>query len=171
MHYDQFLASPVSTTKSAPTPSAPTPSASTHPSVSSKSGKPPFLDAQHTRSLLYTYSNSIGSETGLDQKTRLHKRRMMRFVLLTAIAILLVSFLYGAIARAGHSTDESGQEAVYTIEETKQQVVIQPGDTLWELAQLHAPKGTSLQAYVYELKQVNNLKNQLLQPGDVLLLP
>ena len=50
-------------------------------------------------------------------------------------------------------------------------VTVMPGDTLWELAAQHAPAGSDLQKYVYELKRVNRLKSGAIHAGQILRLP
>jgi len=55
-----------------------------------------------------------------------------------------------------------GQEATAPAAgEDRRFVVVQPGDTLWGLAQRHAPEGTDLRVYVDALAEVNDLSSEL----------
>lgn len=49
--------------------------------------------------------------------------------------------------------------------------VVQPGDTIWDIAAPHVPEGTSLQDYVAEVLLLNDVDPAALEPGSVLDLP
>ncbi|NOU96960.1 LysM peptidoglycan-binding domain-containing protein [Paenibacillus sp. LMG 31456] len=53
----------------------------------------------------------------------------------------------------------------------KQTFEIEKGDTLWKIANQHAPKGQDVREYMYEIKLLNGLKSNLLQEGQLLQLP
>ena len=50
-------------------------------------------------------------------------------------------------------------------------VVVQPGDTLWEIADRFWPESADLRAVVRELVELNRLQSKVLQPGQVLQVP
>lgn len=50
-------------------------------------------------------------------------------------------------------------------------VVLRPGDTVWDLARLHAPAGTPHTAYVRRVLAANDVDPAALRPGAVLVLP
>lgn len=50
-------------------------------------------------------------------------------------------------------------------------VVVQPGDTLWDLARDHAPAGMATLEYVMLVEQVNDVRAGRLLPGTPLQLP
>ncbi|TDF99849.1 LysM peptidoglycan-binding domain-containing protein [Paenibacillus piri] len=52
-----------------------------------------------------------------------------------------------------------------------QSVEIVMGDTLWSIAGQHVHKGQDVREYINELKKLNGLKSNILQEGQVLLLP
>ena len=86
-------------------------------------------------------------------------------VLLTAVAVALVLLLaVTAAARAGGTPapDEPAAFVTHTV---------RSGDTLWEIAGVHAPQGADLRDFVFDLKQVNGLASSGLQPGQILLIP
>jgi nucleoid-associated protein YgaU len=51
------------------------------------------------------------------------------------------------------------------------QVVVQPGDTLWDLAREHSPEGADIRRIVYEIRTLNGLAGAEIHPGQHLLLP
>lgn len=50
-------------------------------------------------------------------------------------------------------------------------VVVQPGDTLWEIADRFAPESADLRVVVRELVTLNGLQSKVLRPGQVLQVP
>lgn len=50
-------------------------------------------------------------------------------------------------------------------------VVIQQGDTVWDMARSHAPVGMSTLEYVMLVEQHNSVRSGSLVPGSVLELP
>jgi len=49
--------------------------------------------------------------------------------------------------------------------------VVQPGDTLWEIAGGVATPGSDLRETVMSVKELNHLAGSMLHPGQVLLVP
>jgi len=49
--------------------------------------------------------------------------------------------------------------------------VVQPGETLWDVARTNAPAGTSTADYVEQLRSSNALDGAVVQPWQVLRLP
>lgn len=50
-------------------------------------------------------------------------------------------------------------------------VVVEPGDTVWDLAAARLPAGEDLRGYVAEVVERNRVDATALPPGSVLLLP
>lgn len=50
-------------------------------------------------------------------------------------------------------------------------VVVQPGDTLWEIADRFAPESADLRVVVRRLAALNGLESKTLRPGQVLQVP
>ena len=50
-------------------------------------------------------------------------------------------------------------------------VVVKSGDTLWEIAVAHKPKGKDTRVYIEHIKDYNELTVSSIQSGDVLILP
>ncbi len=78
------------------------------------------------------------------------------------VALLLVGWLLGATAGQSEA-DEPTPDPV--------SLVVQPGDTLWDIARVHAPAGMATLEYVSLVEQVNGVRAGLLLPGSVLQLP
>ncbi|MDF2814814.1 MAG: hypothetical protein K0Q81_1014 [Paenibacillus sp.] len=107
--------------------------------------------------------------------------------LLIICAAMLVSFLTGIIVHAVSGTDEVQAASLHsaassqlnstssvqsvTDPSSKHNIIVLEGDTLWSIAELHAPKGQDIRAYIQKLKRTNQLSSSALQAGDVLVLP
>ena len=50
-------------------------------------------------------------------------------------------------------------------------VVVEPGDTLWEIADRFWPESADLRVVVRELVDLNGLQSKVLKPGQVLQVP
>lgn len=48
---------------------------------------------------------------------------------------------------------------------------VRPGDTLWNIARIHSPANMDIREYIYQIQVINNVKNSIIYPGDILLLP
>ncbi len=79
------------------------------------------------------------------------------------LALLVFSWLLVA-GTAGFSQADTAPVAPI-------QVVVQPGDTIWDMARQHAPAGMSTLEYVMLVEQHNDVRSGALLPGTVLELP
>ena len=98
---------------------------------------------------------------------RLTRRgRLLRFgllvLLLVALGVLGPGRLAGQPARANV---EPIAEPVATA-----RVVVQQGDSLWNIAQRQAPQRDPRDT-IHEIRELNGLRSNLIQPGQVLLVP
>ena len=73
------------------------------------------------------------------------------------IVALLAVLAWGVVA---HTSQGSGGEHVY---------VVRPADTLWTIAE--ARYGGDPRAGVWKLQRANHLRENMLQPGEKLLIP
>lgn len=87
--------------------------------------------------------------------------RWDRVALLLAVLLAAVWLISGG---AGHSQAVTPPAAPVV-------VVVQPGDTLWDLARDHAPAGMATLEYVLLVEQVNDVRAGRLLPGTPLQLP
>lgn len=93
-------------------------------------------------------------------------RRLRRPAKLVRRAILLLLptiILFSAFMVYHHqAAADFGQSAVY---------VVQPGDSLWEIAQSHVPERMDIRAYIHQLRLLNQLEQSVIHTGQSLLLP
>ena len=87
------------------------------------------------------------------------RRRIVAAVALVAV-LALVTVLLGRVAATA-----SGPPAVAG------HVVVEPGQTLWEVAVDHAPQGTDTRAYLDAIVHLNGLESADVAAWDVVLLP
>ncbi|WP_171681948.1 LysM peptidoglycan-binding domain-containing protein [Paenibacillus planticolens] len=84
-------------------------------------------------------------------------------------------FSFGAMvqAYAASSSPTSNNVSTPTVSKVvvQEQVVIQAGDTLWDIAADHKKDGENIRSYVDKVKKKNHLTTSSLKEGQVLLLP
>ncbi|GAA4860565.1 hypothetical protein GCM10023310_44790 [Paenibacillus vulneris] len=92
-------------------------------------------------------------------------KRRMRGLFVIALVILIASICLSFI---GGNSDAFAADTGSHLEQT---VEVVKGDTLWGIASKYAGKGRNVRDYMYEVKKVNDLKSNVLQVGQVLVLP
>lgn len=97
--------------------------------------------------------------------TRLPKRRLTRkgrlAVLFGAAAILFAMFSLGRVSTQAATGDKPP---------ALQHVVVQPGETLWQVAEKAAPSGDT-RVEVAKIISLNRLPGAIVEPGEELFLP
>ncbi|HEY8202033.1 MAG TPA: LysM peptidoglycan-binding domain-containing protein [Actinomycetota bacterium] len=91
-------------------------------------------------------------------------RRPLRSAVRLAIVTFLAGVLIGVLVPRLFASDSRAPVA------TPQVHVVAAGETIWGLAQRFAPDEDS-RRFVYEVLQLNDLRQPLLHPGQRLLLP
>lgn len=76
-----------------------------------------------------------------------------------AVAVLLALTAGGRFADAGPVDPAAGQ------------VVVTPGDTLWDVAVANAPEGVDPRAYLARIRELNDLSSAAVPAWTVVLLP
>lgn len=95
-------------------------------------------------------------------KRQQHARRRMIMLLATILFITIGSIGFGSSFSDAHES-KGEQTIVY------KSIMIQPGDTLWEIAQEYKTNNyESTQDYVDELKRLNSLESDLIQESRYL---
>lgn len=95
---------------------------------------------------------------------RLH--RNMILVLLTTVFILLCVLIGSSIADTGQSAAKNDSYKYYT------SIEIEKGDTLWTIAEEYiTSEYVSIQEYVEDIKEVNNLGDDEIHFGQHLMVP
>lgn len=93
--------------------------------------------------------------------------RNILFALLTTIFVLFCMLIGSSIASSGQS--KAAQNASYKYYTS---IEIEKGDTLWDIAQQHiTPEYANIQAYVDEIKEINNLGDDEIHSGQYLMIP
>jgi hypothetical protein len=109
----------------------------------------------------HTFDSGLDTERTFGQHERMHRTYVRRRRTVAAGAFLAVVVLGGSpVARAVGGSDAEPSPATY---------VVRAGDTLWSIAERHAP-GDDPRAVIHQIGQLNDLDAPLV-PGQPLLLP
>lgn len=88
------------------------------------------------------------------------RRRLGALLVLVAVVVLAVEAFSGPVAPAPEVVPASTAT-----------VVVEPGQTLWQVAAEHAPDGVATADYVRQLAEVNGIANGELESWQVVRLP
>lgn len=127
----------------------------------------------------YTTYSTVGTTThsGVARRNTIAPQRSLShyklFRFIAFLLIILAAITFGAMMQvfAGNDRADYAPEAAnYEIPEAVI-ITVMPGDTLWDIAAQHAPKGSNLQQYIFDTMKLNDLKTSSLSIGQVLQLP
>lgn len=111
------------------------------------------------------YMSSIPSNR---TSVRRSPRPSTRKIRLAGLAVaMVVCFVFGALVHAWSGNDEVQAATA----QPNEQIVVLPGDTLWNIAEEHAPRGSNIRQYIQKLKRVNDLDDSPIHAGQILILP
>lgn len=85
---------------------------------------------------------------------------MLSMTLIMIILFFMISSIFAFINKV-----EGYQEAKYI------EIVVDSGDTVWDLAREFSPKGKDVRKSVYEIGAINNLVSYDIFPGQVIKIP
>ncbi|MCI8632682.1 MAG: LysM peptidoglycan-binding domain-containing protein [Lachnospiraceae bacterium] len=105
---------------------------------------------------------SIYKQRALRQRKINRQYRQLVLFLCGIITLLLVLLIF---------TRSNPAKAEDWVVETYQSVIIQPGDSLWDLAEAHRQPNMAIQDYIKEVRQINHIKTDELVSGEYLILP
>lgn len=117
--------------------------------------------------LKYSSYQSIHNKPSLNKskfsglQTRwIHKglSRIMVVILLLTVTCTGMVTAFAASSEGNHNVD-------------LEKVIVQPGDTLWQIATTHKPRGKDTRVYIEHIKDYNGLTVSTIRSGDVLILP
>ena len=94
------------------------------------------------------------------RQPRLRLTRRGRVVLI-GLFLLLVATIAVVLSPAARGADPTGPAPT---------VVVQPGDTLWSVAERHQPSRDPF-AVILEIRRINGLDGNIVHAGQVLTLP
>lgn len=130
-----------------------------------------YMTYSHTNNSRSLHRSTTASK-GLTSNPR-YTKALFRFLIIAVI--LGTVFFFGAMvqAYAASSSPASGNLPAQTASKAvmQEQVVIQAGDTLWDIAVTHKKKGENTRSYVDKIRSKNHLTTSSLKEGQVLLLP
>ena len=95
---------------------------------------------------------------------KLQRARRLRRQRSACLMVLIVVFVMMAHAAFSKPDNISGEYDVIS-------VTVQPGDTLWSIAQEYKPQGTDLRKFVYDLAANNGIADCNIVPGQTIFVP
>ena len=107
-----------------------------------------------------------------EQNVLLHQRgvavhRNLLLALFTSIIIILCALIGSNIVASSHSKAAQNASTKYYTS-----IEIEKGDTLWSIAESYiTPEYPNTQAYVEEIKEINNLGDDDIHSGQYLMIP
>ncbi len=121
------------------------------------------LDKEHTFRYDIKKNKCLHVREDVKMKKKYRIKSKFRFILfLTVVLIALFSFAGTAF---GMTDSECLTKDSYT------QVLIQSGDTLWDLASQFGPTDQDTRAVIYEICQINDISADQIYPGQTILIP
>lgn len=96
-------------------------------------------------------------------KKKYRIKSKFRFTLFLTVAILMMISLTGTIFGANDS--ESLTKPVYS------EIIVQSGDTLWNLAEEFGPDNKDIREVVFEICKINEISADSIYPGQTILIP
>lgn len=111
--------------------------------------------------------NRNSAAVSIDPASKSKKSRTYVRIMIFIVSITLLLFVGGNVS-AWVGDDDAYAKSTAT---AQAYVIVTQGDTLWSIASLHAAKGQDVREYVFQIKQLNDLKNVTIHAGQKLLLP
>lgn len=88
-------------------------------------------------------------------------------VLLISVVVLVGLLLVFAVPdRANADAADAVDAGTATTE-----VVVVAGDSLWAIAERHAPAGQNIAEFAFEIRVANGLDSSVIHPGQMLVVP
>ena len=110
------------------------------------------------------YSMERSRRYRIRRRRQLQRRCLMGVFTLLLILVLAVS--YSALRSQARAEDDGERYKYYT------SIEIGYGETLWEIAETYAgPEYASLESYIYEVMEINHLKEEKITAGEYLIVP
>lgn len=94
--------------------------------------------------------------------TIVNKKRFM-FTIIIIIFILFFGLFFSIYAIINKA--ECTQDIKYI------EVYVQDGDTIWNIAKQYVSNNRDIRDLIYEIGQINNLKDYNIYPGDIIRIP
>ena len=84
------------------------------------------------------------------------------------LQVIVITILFMLIFTVAVKAFESPKTA-NNIE--KEMVIIQAGDTLWQLATQYKPEKWDTRAFIHVIQKANDMENSVIQAGEVIAIP
>ncbi len=99
---------------------------------------------------------------------RSNKKRKLRK--LPCIAVIVAAMFLG-ITINGIISQNAAASDDFNSERKLQKVTVQSGDSLWTLVEENYNYQGDIRKAIYEVKQINAIDNEIIKPGQVILIP
>ena len=109
--------------------------------------------------------SQAGSHAPHDLRITRRGRLARTFALMVLMGVLALSLVDTLASGSALADDTPAPAQVVT-----QRVVVEQGDSLWLIAERAAPESDP-RGVVTEIRELNGLRSNLIQPGQVLLIP
>jgi len=86
-----------------------------------------------------------------------------RFICFLMLVLIAVSFT--VLGFVNHSSANETTDHRYT------EIIIEKGDTLWEIAKVYGSSEKDIREVIYDICRFNNIKASDLRPGQILYIP
>jgi len=96
-----------------------------------------------------------------EKRSKIRRLRKGRCTIVLLLLMLFAMLLAGWLPKAT-AADEG---------RPMQTIIVAPGDTLWSLIQKHYDYQGDIRRAIYEVKQINELQEAMIVPGQTLLIP
>lgn len=96
-------------------------------------------------------------------KKRYRIKSQLRFTIFLSMVLLIA--VTSVLTIMGQNQAEAMTKPVYT------EVLVQNGDTLWQLAKTYGPTDEDLRKVIYEICEINGITADHLQSGQSILIP
>lgn len=96
-------------------------------------------------------------------KKRYRIKSQLRFTIFLSMVILIA--VTSVFTIMGQNQAEAMTKPVYT------EVLIQNGDTLWQLAKTYGPADEDIRKVIYKICEINGITADHLQSGQSILIP
>jgi FOG: LysM repeat len=96
-------------------------------------------------------------------KNKYRIKSKFRFTLFMTIVFLMFISIAGTVIGANNSQSLTKPAC--------SEVIIQSGDTLWDIAQEFGPNDKDVREVVYDICRFNDISADSIQPGQMILIP
>jgi hypothetical protein len=133
-----------------------------------------------------SFDNTVLTKLKPAHRTEAAAKRPIKTVrFFIALVVLTFVFSFGAFVQAYAGNTDSTHSNNLTISSgssndnhlastpapVAKKIIVNSGDTLWDIASMHVSKGQNIRSYIDNIKKLNGLTSSSVHAGDVLILP